>query len=47
MVCDLVKFYEGGLNFDQAFGMPLGTLYKVNFEASKIAKQIKDKMTAK
>lgn len=42
VVCDLVKFFEGGLTFEYAFKLDFDKLYKINAEAFKIAQKIKD-----
>ena len=47
MVCDLVKFYEGGLTFEYAYKLSYHSLCKLSAEAGKISVEIKRKMDAK
>jgi len=46
-MCDLVKFYEGGLSFEFASGLDYYTIYKLKIEASKINRNIEKASKAK
>jgi hypothetical protein len=42
-ICDLVKFYEGGLTFQYAFSLSAYSLNKLGIEAAKISSEMKQK----
>jgi hypothetical protein len=42
VICDLVKFYEGGLSFDYAEQLSLWRLHQLKVNAGKIAKEMKE-----
>jgi hypothetical protein len=42
MICDMVKFYEGGLSYEYAKSMPLSELLDLRNEAVRINQKIKD-----
>jgi len=44
LICDLVKFYEGGLSFDHAERMAFSKLRRLSIEAGKINDRIKKEM---
>lgn len=40
IICDLMKFYEGGLSYEYAIKMPLSELLAMQGEAVKINREI-------
>ena len=42
LICDLVKFYEGGLTLREAHGLSFVMLRKLNIEADRIIQKTKE-----
>ena len=43
VVCNLIKFYEGGLQYHIAKKLPISELVMLNHNAGRINKEIEDK----
>ena len=44
LIANVVKFYEGGVQYESALKMPLATLYLLDREADKIIRATKREM---